>query len=389
MRYYTSNANKISNLAIAYIVIEPLFNLYDFRICWIMPNSNIFNGQFFQVDVNGVGPFATTTQTIWAIIVGADLTMSANNRYDLFATASLPNTTCISFRISTISPTSFFITTVLIEVFTFNSSLASSPRYATFSTAEVNSLASYTSNTMTGFNTIYGIRTFHTVNQDFLNYMWNLTGTTLSVTSTNAFQWVGFSYLILQFITCSPSTPFLLVATNTCYDIVPVRYYADEYNEMQSCLYDCYTCASNTQCASCSDTIDFRTIDTGTNRCVPLSGYYDNGVTTAVVCPSLCLTCTSASNCQSCKAKAYPSGTSCLSCMANCDACTSGTNCQTCSTNYVFQSTSCIVNCNLVTNCATCTLSGSTVTCSTCNSGYSVSGNTCIEVCGNNVKTPN
>ena len=170
MNYYTNDANRISNLVIAYIIIEPLFNIYDFQICWIKPNSNIINGQSFQVNVNGVGPFATTTQSTWAVIVGVDISMSGNNQYDLYAAASLSNTTSITFRISTISPTAFFITSVIIEVFIFNSSLSSNPRYATFSIGEVNNLNSYTNGAITTDNTIYGIRTFSTANQNFLNY---------------------------------------------------------------------------------------------------------------------------------------------------------------------------------------------------------------------------
>lgn len=67
---YTNNANKISNLVIAYIVIEPLFAIYDFYTCWLKPNVNFWNGQNSKQIVNGVGPFASTTQSIWTAIVG-------------------------------------------------------------------------------------------------------------------------------------------------------------------------------------------------------------------------------------------------------------------------------------------------------------------------------
>ena len=152
---------------------------------------------------------------------------------------------------------------------------------------------------------------------------------------------MGFSYLILQFITCAPTTPYLLVSNNTCYDYIPERYFIDGYNELQSCLYDCYTCTNNTQCTQCNATTDFRTMNTTDNRCIPLTGYYDNIVTTAVACITPCFTCTSVTACLSCVNTTYLLGTSCLSCMSNCEFCNSSSNCQTCSNYYAYNGSSC------------------------------------------------
>jgi hypothetical protein len=93
---------------------------------------------------------------------------------------------------------------------------------------------------MQSYNTINAVCTYHTAGQNFITYSWTLNTPSLTVTSTNTFSWVGFDYLILQFITCSSTTPYLMVSTATCYDVAPARYYADGYKELQSCLYDCY-----------------------------------------------------------------------------------------------------------------------------------------------------
>lgn len=44
MYFYTNNANKISRLILAYIIIEPLFGIYNFRTYWMKPKANIVNG---------------------------------------------------------------------------------------------------------------------------------------------------------------------------------------------------------------------------------------------------------------------------------------------------------------------------------------------------------
>lgn len=231
MDFYTNNANKISNLAVAYIIIEPLFAVSGFYTTWIYPNRNFWNGQNTQLSVTG-GPFTSTTQTIWTVLVGVDVVLSSNNEIDLYAMAWLTNTTNIVFQISTISPTTFFIHSAIIQVFIFDSALLlTNPRTARFTFGEMdkNTGLSYSNSSMQSYNTIYGFRTYHTVNENFLNFQWTLSSGALAVTTTNTFLWVAFDYLILEFITCSPSTPLLMLSNSTCYDLCPIRYYDDEY----------------------------------------------------------------------------------------------------------------------------------------------------------------
>lgn len=115
--------------------------------------------------------------------------------------------------------------------------------------------------------------------------MYNVSGSTLSVTTNMISTTITMGLLILDFTTCGPSTPYLLLSTKTCYDTIPPRSFV-EYNEIQNCPYDCYTCTSNTQCATCSADIDFRTLDPATNRCVPLSGYYETGAGVTIAAPA-------------------------------------------------------------------------------------------------------
>ena len=231
----------------AYIVIEPLFGLVDFQAAWIIPNSNMINPNFFTTTLNGVGPYSSATPTIWVALVGVDAMLSTSSEIDLYATASLASNTSITFKISTISPTSFYLTSVVIHVFIYDAALLlAAARPAIFSTAEVNNLNSYSNASVQTYNTINSIRTYHVAGDNFLNYSYSLISPAQSITviTSNTFLWVGFSYLILQFIACSSSEPYLMLSTSLstaiCYDLVPIRYYANNYNELQSCLYDCY-----------------------------------------------------------------------------------------------------------------------------------------------------
>lgn len=114
--------------------------------------------------------------------------MSTNNEYDLYATAYLLNTTYMNFKVSTTSPTPFYLTGVIIQVLIFNSTLTTAERSASFTIGDVSSLSAYSDTAMQSYNTIYGIRNFHSANQDFLNYQWDLTGNSLTVTSDNTFS---------------------------------------------------------------------------------------------------------------------------------------------------------------------------------------------------------
>lgn len=87
--------------------------------------------------------------------------------------AWLATTTDIQFKISTISPTSFYLSSVIIEVFIFNSTLlVADSRTARFTFGERDKTTGlfYTNTAMKSYNTIYGFRTYHTVNENYLNF---------------------------------------------------------------------------------------------------------------------------------------------------------------------------------------------------------------------------
>ena len=52
----------------------------------------------------------------------------------------------------------------------------------------------------------------------------------------------------------------------------------------QSCLYDCYTCDSQSSCLTYNENNDFRYMNETLKRCLPLTGYFDNLVAVCVPC---------------------------------------------------------------------------------------------------------
>lgn len=201
---------------------------------------------------------------------------------------------------------------------------------------------------------------------------------------------MSFQYIYLLFKYCADTTPYLMVATNTCYDICPIRYSSNtlDYQCDECPTYDCYYCGNNGLCTQCNSTLDFRILNNVTNRCDPLSGYYDNGVSQAVPCVATnCLTCTSATYCLSCPSGKFLKVTThtCISCIANCLNCTSATGCTLCQPNYIFASPNCVLDCSPVANCSTCILSNATIQCTACKTGYSLMSNACSTVCGDGI----
>lgn len=78
--FYTNNANKISVLAISYIIIEPLFGAYYFFLVWFFPGVNLIAGGNYNYTLASTATFNMTgTISIWKTIVGVDVSMSTNN----------------------------------------------------------------------------------------------------------------------------------------------------------------------------------------------------------------------------------------------------------------------------------------------------------------------
>ena len=174
MKFYSNTISKFTALTMGYIIIEPLFGLVDFQTAWIMVNSNFVNTNFSTTTLTGVGPYSSGNQSIWSAILGADASLT-NNQIDLYATASLASTTSITFKISTISPSIYYLTSVVISVFIYDEAiLQAAARTAQFSTAEINNLNSYSNTAIQTYNTIYSIRTYHISGNTFLNYSWSI-----------------------------------------------------------------------------------------------------------------------------------------------------------------------------------------------------------------------
>jgi hypothetical protein len=137
------------------------------------------------------------------------------------------------------------------------------------------------------FNTIVGLQGFR-IGKQASNFRWTTQlqpGQQISVTiapiATSLNQYWTFGFMVLEQNWCGPPTPYLHIATNTCYDICPTGTTTNETNlscdPELSCPYDCNTCLNSTACATCDEAAHYRTMDNATHRCLPISGYYDGG----------------------------------------------------------------------------------------------------------------
>lgn len=242
---------------------------------------------------------------------------------------------------------------------------------------------SYSNTSIQSYNTIYSIRTYHIYNNAFLKYSWSISSNQLTAISTNSFLWVGFSYLILQFITCPSNTPYLMLSTSLataiCYDLIPAIYYADEYSELQKCLYYCYQCTTATACTTCNSTTDFRVLNKGTSLCDPMSGYYESNVTVTTACVSLCKTCSFSKVCITCITGYQLSNSTCkIICTPPCATCSaSATTCLGCIGGYQLSGAACVFIPTTPTNCG----DGVLDTGEACDDGNLDSNDGCDAIC--------
>ena len=117
---YTSNANKINLLAVGYVLLEPLFGVYKFYYQWMSPKRNFINGNFYEVNMTGLGPFNLTGGlTVFNCIAGVDATLT-NNEIDLYIATTAPSTTILNFKFSTASVATFYLNTIVIGAFAYN-----------------------------------------------------------------------------------------------------------------------------------------------------------------------------------------------------------------------------------------------------------------------------
>ena len=55
-----------------------------------------------------------STFTTWATILGVEATLAPNNQIDLYPTVTVVSSSSISYKIQTISPTIFYLQSVLV-----------------------------------------------------------------------------------------------------------------------------------------------------------------------------------------------------------------------------------------------------------------------------------
>lgn len=332
--------------------------------------------------------------------MGADASLATNKQIDLYLSVTATTSTSITYKISTISPTSFFLTSIVVGCYIYNyNELNGNNRVGRFlwgSFGSVNNVAalSFTDSNkwVRTSNTMLGTNSYHIANQNFLQIKCTITpNTTVSATSSYSFNYMEFNYLILSFVYCNPaSTPYLMVSTSTCYDACPIRYYPNTYSECTPCSdYRCYNCHANGSCSQCSAAVDFRVINAATLTCDPMTGYYDNGASSqALICNAAnCLTCTSNTYCLTCASGKYlTASNTCAACVTPCATCTSASACQSCVTYYYLSGSTCTINCT-ITNCITCAVVSSSLSCSSCVTGYYyTTGTACNSRCGDSIK---
>jgi hypothetical protein len=128
-------------------------------------------------------------------------------------------------------------------------------------------------------NTFVGLSAFSISGQLTFNFSVSITEPNTIQAIINSNSIFKFNYMVILTLKCPSLIPYLLFNNNSCFDICPVRYFADDQLFIcSSCPYDCYTCVQSGSCLNCNSTVDHRTLNPSTYRCVPLFGYYDNGL---------------------------------------------------------------------------------------------------------------
>ncbi len=128
-----------------------------------------------------------------------------------------------------------------------------------------------------------GMKNFYVDGPNMLKFSTSV-GSTTSVTSNIAFNYLSFMYWSFRKRVCPAGYPFFEVSTSLCYDTCPNGFYSNSTNYMcLACSYTCQTCSSFSVCTNC-DPVTNRYLN-GTT-CPASSGYFDNGTANAVLCNS-------------------------------------------------------------------------------------------------------
>lgn len=238
MKLYTGTANKISKLEIGYIVIEPLFDLYDFQTYWVKPNRIVANGDILSYNFPA-GPFSSTSQTMWYNLVGLDMVSnSGDGSFETYFDPVMLNRTSISIFMNALYASPFHVNSVVLIVIFYNTSLASTNlRKPTMSIQCKSDLTVLSRSDVDTYNIIAGLAGFTANAQTSIDYQWNISGTNVPFTVTATATFVDYRrcLMTMRFSSCPSATPYLVLSTQTCYDTVEPGYYLADYNELQSC----------------------------------------------------------------------------------------------------------------------------------------------------------
>lgn len=166
---------------------------------------NFISGQQFNATIVTAFPINITGGSkSWTTIVGVDASLASNKQVDIYVSATALTATTINFKVSTISPVSFYLTSVIIGAYIFNyDELNNNNRVGRFNTGNFGSVGTASALTYTdssGFvrttNTILGTNTYHIVNQNYLHIKCVISpNNVISATTNYSFSYMAFNYL--------------------------------------------------------------------------------------------------------------------------------------------------------------------------------------------------
>lgn len=193
--------------------------------------------------MTGLGPFNLTSGlTFFNVIVGVDATLT-NDEIDLYISTTAPTTTIIKFKVSTISVQAFYLNTIILGAFAYNSGeISGYNRSATFSTSSLGSVSSsttliYNNNLIRSYNTLVGLQSYHITNKAFFQFTSSINnGTSISVSTNVSIDYYLLDFVIMRFVYCPTPTNYYYVSQNTCYMTCPTRTYNSSF------YFECYAC---------------------------------------------------------------------------------------------------------------------------------------------------
>ena len=243
-----------------------IFFMYIYPVIF----STYQSGMTYTTIQNISVPVVISTAKIWMSVMKLDMIASSGSiEFGFSLSCKVQTTTTVKIVLTALTTQIFTINELGLCYFVFNPekllAITPSARYTVGSfsgTNGNNAILSWTGSPgiIKSYNAIIGLTGFHYKGESWFNFEHIITpGLSLSATSTNRWLKLEFDFLVFEFFYCPDTTPFLLVATNLCYDICPVRYVNNQaLLECKACPYDCYECLMDGTCTTCSSTLDFR-----------------------------------------------------------------------------------------------------------------------------------